>query len=167
MNEKDEKIFEAWVALIRSHQMLTDAVENDLKQAGLPPLSWYDVLLEINREPDCRLRLQDIGSRILLAKNNVTRLVDRLEKEKLVTRKKCKSDGRGVYAYIEPEGKALLKKMWPIYRQSVLTHFKAGLSDKDIGNLCAILQILRSSAPSGTEKSELVHGTERNIKNVN
>lgn len=148
MKKKNEKIFEAWVALIRSHQILTDAVESDLKQAGLPPLSWYDVLLEINREPDKRLRLQDIGDRILLAKNNVTRLIDRLEKEKLVIRKKCKSDGRGVFAYIEPKGKELLEKMWPVYQQSVLTHFAASLSDSEIEMLCSILQKLRHTTIS-------------------
>ncbi len=124
--------------MIRSHQIFLDHVENDLKEANMPPLSWYDILLEINRETDKRLRLQDIVDRILLAKNNVTRLVDRLEKEKLVIRKKCQSDGRGVYAHITPAGENLLKEMWDIYEHAVCTHFGDKLSAHELQTLISI-----------------------------
>ena len=142
MKKDDKIIFEAWVGMIRSYQIVMDDVEEELKAAGMPPLGWYDVLLEINRAPDKRLRLQDIGSRILLAKNNTTRLVDRLEKEKLVTRKKCTSDGRGVYAYIMPKGEALLKEMWPVYRKAVRGKFAAFLNEKELELLGKIYQNL-------------------------
>lgn len=136
-------IFDAWVGMIRSCQISVDAVESALKDAGMPPLGWYDVLLEINRAPDKRLRLQDIGERILLAKNNTTRLVDKLENEKLVIRKKCKSDGRGVYAYITPKGEALLKDMWPVYKKAVHDRFADHLSHQDLQALASIYKKLK------------------------
>ena len=143
MNKNDQKIFDAWVGLIRSHQIAMDTVEDALKKAGLPPLGWYDVLLEINRETDKCLRLQDIGARVLLAKNNTTRLVDRLEKEKLVKRTKAKSDGRGVYAHITPKGEKLLKEMWPVYKKAVKDHFAKHLSDQELQALASIYQKLQ------------------------
>ena len=39
----------AWARLIRAQQAMLERVEADLKTAGLPPLAWYDVLLELNR----------------------------------------------------------------------------------------------------------------------
>lgn len=143
MTKNNEKIFAAWVGMIRSHQMFMEVVETALKNANMPPLAWYDVLLEINREPDKRLRLQDIGVRILLAKNNTTRLIDRLEKEKLVHRKKCKSDGRGVYAYITPEGEQLIKDMWPIYKTAVKENFGEKLTPTELETLVNIHQKIR------------------------
>ena len=145
MSKKDEKIFTAWVGLIRTIQSLSSLVEENLKQSSLPPLSWYDVLLEINREDEKRLRLQDIGQRILLAKNNVTRLVDRLEKESLVSRKKCGRDGRGVYAYITPKGEKLLELMWPVYRDTIKEIFSSKLSSDEIE---ALISIQTKLAPS-------------------
>ena len=35
---------DAWTRLVRAEQSLIDKVETDLKQAGFPPLTWYDVL---------------------------------------------------------------------------------------------------------------------------
>lgn len=144
MKKDNPKIFDAWVGLIRSHQITLDSVETDLKNAGFPPLGWYDVLLEINRHPDKKLRLQDISKNILLAKNNTTRLIDRLEKNKFVIRKKCKEDGRGVYAYITPAGEKLLKEMWPVYKKAVKTHFANHLDDIDIKTIISIYQKLKT-----------------------
>ena len=36
----------AWARLLRARDALVAAVERDLKAAGLPPLAWYDVLLD-------------------------------------------------------------------------------------------------------------------------
>lgn len=143
MKENEELIFKAWAKLIRTQQRLLDAVEDALKESSLPPLSWYDVLLELNREKNKCLRLQDIGARILLTKNNVTRLIDRLEQEKLVARKRCPQDGRGVFAHITPEGQALLKKMWPVYRAAVQAHFGRHLTEKDLSNLIGLCSTLQ------------------------
>jgi hypothetical protein len=33
-----------------------DAVEQDLKKAGFPPLAWYDALLELSRAPSGEMR---------------------------------------------------------------------------------------------------------------
>ena len=47
---------DAWRGLLVAHSRLVPAVEADLRAAGQVPLSWYDVLLELNAAPDRRLR---------------------------------------------------------------------------------------------------------------
>ena len=37
----------AWIRLMRVQSRVLDAVEQDLKKAGFPPLAWYDALLGI------------------------------------------------------------------------------------------------------------------------
>src|SRR5512141_756644 len=39
----------AWIRLMRVQSRVLDAVEQDLKKAGFPPLAWYDALLELAR----------------------------------------------------------------------------------------------------------------------
>src|SRR5207237_8362103 len=90
----------AWARLIRARETLVSAVERDLKAAGLPPLGWYDVLLELTRAPDGRLRPFEIEKETLLAQYNLSRLLDRLEKEGLIAREPCDDDGRGKWVVI-------------------------------------------------------------------
>lgn len=130
---------DAWIALLRTRQQLLEQVETDLKQAGLPPLSWYDVLLELKRAPDGKLRLNDIATRMLLEKSNLTRLVDRLEKEQLLTREICDADRRGAFAVITPAGLALQQRMWPIYAAAIDQHFASKLDEQEAQQLLALL----------------------------
>ena len=46
----------AWIRLMRVQSRVLDAVEQDLKKAGFPPLAWYDALLELSRAPTGELR---------------------------------------------------------------------------------------------------------------
>ena len=90
-----EETISAWIQLHKSQRMLLEKVEGTLKKDGLPPLDWYDVLLELSREGDSGLRQYQIGDRMLLEKHNLSRLIDRLEKNRLVRRRECIEDGRG------------------------------------------------------------------------
>ena len=106
--------------------------------AGLPPLAWYDVLLEINSEDSGQLRQFEIGDKILLSKYNLSRLLDRLEKENLVERQRCEHDGRGANVVITKNGKALLKKMWIVYERGIEQYFSRHLSSKEIEQLAML-----------------------------
>jgi DNA-binding MarR family transcriptional regulator len=53
----------------------------------------------------------EIASRMLVHSPGVTRLIDKLEKKKLVTRKRSSSDRRVVRCTITGKGRDLLKKM--------------------------------------------------------
>ena len=125
----------AWVGLVRAQQYLLSKVEEALKQEGFPPLTWYDVLWELDRAPDGSLRLNEIGKRVLLDKYNVTRLVQRLEDEGLVTRNACPIDGRGVFACITDKGRKLRKAMWPVYERAVSENFLSRFGKREIAEL--------------------------------
>ena len=44
----------AWTRLVRAHQAAMSRVERALKAADLPPLDWYDVLVELERAGELR-----------------------------------------------------------------------------------------------------------------
>ena len=85
----------AWARLLKAQAKALDAVETDLKAKGLPPLAWYDVLLELKREENSALRPLELEKRLLLKQHNVSRLIDRMERKNLLKRLPYAGDGRG------------------------------------------------------------------------
>lgn len=132
----------AWILLIRSQQILLGEVESALKNAGLPPLSWYDVLLELSRDPGAGLRQYEIGNRVLLNKHNLSRLIDRLEENGLVIREDCDMDGRGNSVKITVEGMQLKRTMWPIYAKTIQKLITEPLTTTQVTSLTEIMRAL-------------------------
>ncbi|NOX93222.1 MAG: MarR family transcriptional regulator [Gammaproteobacteria bacterium] len=132
MNKKlSEEAVQAWIQLHHAHRLLLERVEKALKDTGLPPLGWYDVLLELHREKSTGLRQYEIGEKILLDKHNLSRLIDRLEKNHLVARHACVEDGRGNRIKITGEGVKMMKKIWPVYSRSIQENFGVKLASSE------------------------------------
>jgi len=128
----------AWVRLVKASRQVLGAVEADLKQSGLPPLGWYDVLLELRRAP-APLRPLELEGRLLLAQHNVSRLIDRLEAAGYVERQPCEEDGRGQVVALTADGRDLIKRMWPTYRAAIQRHVGARLSSEQAVALGRVL----------------------------
>jgi DNA-binding MarR family transcriptional regulator len=137
-----ETTVKAWTRLMRAREAVLGAIEHDLKAADCPPLAWYDVLLELVRVPDGRLRPFEIERQTLLAQYNLSRLLDRLEREALVTREPCDDDGRGQWAVITEKGRAVQARTWKVYAKSIQKHVGDKLDEKAAGTLAELLERL-------------------------
>jgi DNA-binding MarR family transcriptional regulator len=115
-------------------------------EAGLPPLSWYDVLLELSAAPGCRLRMHELASAVVLSRSGLTRLVDRLEKAGLLRREPDPEDGRGSFAVLTDEGVKTREKMWPVYARGIAEYFGAHVSDEEAEVLGRVLGRVRATA---------------------
>lgn len=124
-NPPSETMIRAWVRLQRAGQEVLSGIEVALKAAGLPPLSWYDVLLELERAGGDGLRPVDLERRVLLPQYSISRLIDRIETQGYLERRPCKADGRGQLVAVTKSGRALRARMWPVY---------AGAIDKGIAS---------------------------------
>ena len=129
----------AWTGLVRARDRVFGGIEQDLKAAGCPPLAWYDVLLELTRAPDGRLRPFEIERETLLAQYNLSRLIDRLEKEGLIVREPCDSDARGQWVVITGQGRAVQARAWKVYARSIQQHVGTRLDDSAAAALAALL----------------------------
>ena len=132
----------AWARLLKASAKMLDAVERDLKQAGLPPLAWYDALLELHRARPDGLRPGDLETEMLLPQYNVSRLVDRLETAGYAVRRPHPRDGRGQVLQITEPGTALTRRMWKVYRQTIARNFAGKLPEGGAGQLAGLLQRL-------------------------
>lgn len=139
-----EAAAKTWAQLVRVEQTLLAGVEADLKEAGFPPLAWYDALLELSRAPEGRLRPLELEREMRLPQYSMSRLVDRLVKAELVVRKICPIDGRGQFVEITAAGRKLQKKMWPSYATAIERHVGAKLTRDEVSRLGDLLQKLVS-----------------------
>lgn len=141
---------QAWARLVRAAEYARTLVERDLKAAGFPPLAWYDVLLELGREPEGALRPVEIERRILMAQYNMSRLLDRLVREGLVSREACAEDGRGSLVRLSDKGRDLRAAMWPVYAAAIQRHVGDRLGDASAAELARLLQALLPEGHSVT-----------------
>ena len=137
-----EEAMAAWARLVRAEQTVLGRIEAALKAAGLPPLSWYDVLLELSRAEEGRLRPLELERRTLLAQYNASRLIDRMEKAGVVERLPHPEDGRGQLVAITPEGRALQRRMWKVYGPAIATQVGDKLSRAEASELARLLKKL-------------------------
>ncbi|WP_062221194.1 MarR family winged helix-turn-helix transcriptional regulator [Aureimonas sp. D3] len=132
----------AWVRLMRAQRIVLAAIEGELKAAGLPPLGWYDVLLELKRTEGGRLRPYEIEQRTLLAQHNLSRLLDRMVAAGLVRREAFMDDGRGRWIMLTDEGRAMQGRMWGIYGPAMQRHVGGKLTEEEASRLAALLSLL-------------------------
>ncbi len=137
MHKPSDAAVLAWSRLLRAHRAALGAVEQTLKAKGLPPLEWYDVLLELERAG--ALRPRDLQDRLLLAQYNLSRLLDRMVTAGIIERRLCEDDRRGHLLAPTAEGRKLRRRMWPVYSGAIQAAIGAKLSEAEATALAALL----------------------------
>jgi DNA-binding MarR family transcriptional regulator len=125
---------EAWSSLLRAHATLLRRLNTDLiKQTGLG-LSDFDVLGQLARAGG-QLRMTELADRAFSSRSGMTRRVDRLVIEGLVSRGNADGDGRGVVVGLTDAGLTRLKETTPVHMRGVAKLFVAQLDDRELANL--------------------------------
>lgn len=137
-----EAVVHAWTRLERAHRAALAAVEDRLKAAGLPPLAWYDVLLELERAGEQGLRPFELQKAMLFAQYNLSRLIDRMSAKGYVARTASAEDGRGQLLTITRAGRALRRRIWPVYGAAIEAAVGAHLSPAEARTLGDLLEKL-------------------------
>ncbi|BCH16094.1 MarR family winged helix-turn-helix transcriptional regulator [Mesorhizobium sp. L-2-11] len=137
----------AWARLMRISRQLVERAEDALKDAGLPPLAWYDVLHELAEAGEGGLRPFQLIERTLFAQYNVSRLLARLEADGLVEKLRVADDGRGQTIRITGKGREMRRRMWAVYGRSIAELVGEKLSNDDLETLSVLLGRLRHPMP--------------------
>jgi DNA-binding MarR family transcriptional regulator len=99
----------AWTGFLGAYARISRLVETDLQEHSRIAHVEYEVLLRLSWERDRRLRIQDLAAQSILSLSGVSRVVERLEKAGLVTRKEANEDRRGAYAVLTEAGAERLR----------------------------------------------------------
>lgn len=137
----DERIT-AFGLLLEATNATRCALETAGMQWGGMPQS-YEVLMRLARSDQQRLRMSDLALQCGLSPSGVSRAVDRLASEGLVTRHNCTEDGRTVYAEITPKGDKIIVAALKQHVTDIQKHFIEVLNPKQLEQLDDICRTLR------------------------
>jgi len=119
----------AWRGMLRVHSALVKALDAELLAVHGLPLTSYEVLINLQAAPGRRRRMAELADGVLLSRSGTTRLVDRLERDGLLERDICDSDGRGCFAVLTERGEEVLALARATHldgvRECFLRHFEA------------------------------------------
>lgn len=121
----------AWIAFLRAHAGVIRRLNAELVAEHGLTLNDYEVLLNLARAPERRLRRVDLAERVLLTPSGITRLLEGLERCGLVERAACDTDARVVYAQLTDAGLERLDEASRSHRAGVERAFAASFSEEE------------------------------------
>jgi DNA-binding MarR family transcriptional regulator len=119
----DDSDLATWRAFLTAHARITRRISRDLAAAGLPDLGWYDLLWALYRQPERRLRVNELAREVALSPTAMSRFVDRVEAAGHVRREADPADRRALQVVLTTSGVDLLRRMWPVYAAGIERHF--------------------------------------------
>jgi MarR family 2-MHQ and catechol resistance regulon transcriptional repressor len=129
---------ETWERLSQCYQLTQKRAREALKGTGLTQPQFL-VLTQISEEEG--IPLTKIGENMLVTGGNITGIVDRLEREGLVKRKRDGEDRRIIRAFFTPKGKKTYQQAVPTYDRFMRQVF-GELGAGEVGRLHKTLETL-------------------------
>ncbi len=135
----------AWRALLGAQHRLHRVLDLELQAALGTSLQDHEVLIVLSEQPDGACRMADLADLLALSRSGLTRRVDRMAGSGLVSRRRCSSDGRGVFARITQSGRQALEAATPVHVAGVRRHFVDVLSAGELALLAEALEKVAAS----------------------
>jgi DNA-binding MarR family transcriptional regulator len=130
---------DAWGSVLRVHAAVVPILDERLKAETGLSLAWYDVLLELDVAEGRRLRMTDLGDRVVVSRSRVSRIVDEMERAGLVSREVNDDDRRSAYAAMTAAGRRAFLRAAPRYIDAIEDEFASGLTVDDLQSVNAAL----------------------------
>ncbi|MFD0741302.1 MarR family winged helix-turn-helix transcriptional regulator [Phytohabitans flavus] len=137
------------------HTGLNARFAAQLCEHGLSPVE-FEVLMRLARSPDRQLRMTDLASQTSLSTSGVTRVADRMERDRYIARRACSSDRRSSYAVITQSGLTKLEQILPGHLALVEEWFTGRLPGDQLATVLDALRTIRDAVnPGATAGSSL------------
>jgi DNA-binding MarR family transcriptional regulator len=137
----------AWRGLLRAHACLAKRLDAELEQAHGLPMTSYEVLGHLEESSGGRMRMCELAEQAQLSRSGLTRLVDRLERDRLLERCSCDHDARGSYACLTDSGRERLEEARVTHLAVVREHFFSRFSESELSVLADMWERI---APCGS-----------------
>lgn len=133
--------------------------KSDLARSGLS-VEEFDVLVHLAWAPSETLTLRELTATMVvsstLTRSGLTRLLDRMDRDRLVRRTLSKQDRRRFDVSLTAKGRRRFAQVWPEHADGIRRYFVDPLATEDLDDLDRILSVLIR-----TNEVELGHGDTR------
>ncbi|MFG3698849.1 MarR family winged helix-turn-helix transcriptional regulator [Micromonospora sp. NPDC047620] len=147
-NAFDDPRITAVGLLYEAHAGLSARFAAQFEEHGLSPVE-FEVLTRLARSPGNQLRMTDLAAQTSLSTSGVTRVVDRMERDGLLTRRACPSDRRSSYAVVTAAGMQRLDETMPGHLRIIEQWFTGQLEPAALAALLDGLRRVRDAVHPG------------------
>jgi DNA-binding MarR family transcriptional regulator len=137
---------DAWESLLLAQVTLMKEFAEDFRGAVVS-MQEYDVLYTLTGCPDGRSRLRDLADHVRLSQPGLSRLVERMEIDGLVTRDRDPQDGRGTLVGITERGREAQRTVGRVHAASIVARVTGSLTSAEQAELARLCTKLREGAP--------------------
>jgi DNA-binding MarR family transcriptional regulator len=132
----------AWESLFRAQVAIMRSLAADFPTHGIS-FNEYDVMFNLSRAPERRLRLRDLNRHVLLTQPSVSRLVDRLAARGYLQKHTDPADGRGALIELTDVGYDLFRRVALQHMGTITDRIGDKLSTYELTQLTALCDRLR------------------------
>lgn len=137
-SKKEIQALNTFIKLIRSAESLNSKINLELSEFGLTESQFgvLDALFHLGP-----LKQKEIGKKILKSGGNITMVIDNLEKQNFVKRKRGEKDRRHFIIHLTKSGKKKISEVLPQVVKVIKKHLEIlDLEEqKELGRLCKII----------------------------
>lgn len=141
---------EALLNLLRTSDSLQRVLQRTVRKFGITSTQ-YNVLRILRGAQPSGLTCAAIGSRMITAEPDITRLLTRLKTLKLIRQHRDRNDRRVVWTQISEGGLDLLKSMDPLV-QRLPKELIGHLSSSEVAELIRLLELARQKSKAMLEQ---------------
>ncbi len=133
-----------WLRALTCVQMVESAIRAKLRAEFDTTLPRFDVLAQLDAAEGA-LTMGALSARLMVTSGNVTGLIDAMESEGLVARRRHPSDRRSTLIAMTPAGRGLFDRMAPAHA-GWIEAMMAEMTDAEVRQLLLLLGRLKHSA---------------------
>lgn len=160
--DEHHQALKLWLRLLACTTRIEGVVRNRLRSEFTTTLPRFDLLAQLEREPD-GLTMGELSQRLMVTGGNVTGITDQLESEGLVKRTPHPSDRRAFAVQLTPAGRRQFRRMASVHEQWVVELLAGWSADEKLRvyDLLATLKrhLAAIEAPAATPRKKRKEGT--------
>jgi DNA-binding MarR family transcriptional regulator len=127
-----------WRLFLGGITVLMDQLDRDLRTQHDLSLGEYEILVRLSEAPNRSIRMAELAAAIAHSRSRVTHTISRLERDGIVRRGQCSTDGRGVSAVLTDHGFSVLEKAAHTHVRGVHEYLIENAPDEEfevVGNI--------------------------------
>lgn len=141
----DEEQQRIWRAFLGGMTVLTDRLDRDLRTEHGLSMSEYEILVRLSEAPDRSIRMADLAAALSHSRSRITHTISRLERDGIVQRVQCDTDGRGVTAVLTDKGFDLLATAAHTHVRGVRDYLIDRASPEDLAALGRVMSAVQEA----------------------
>lgn len=113
----ERRALDLYIKVMRAANALADRAFNTADHEGLTPTQFGVLEALLHLGP---LMPSQIAAKQLQSRNNVTSVLDALERSGYVERRRCPDDRRSIWVHLTPGGDSLIRRVFPRHLRAIV-----------------------------------------------